>query len=783
MKEGSVTCSITKAVIQGEARVGKTSLKCVLTDEKYKRESTSVIEPSVAVLCYSRDSDKGQYKLINTKEMRAKVKNAVKSKANKAATNKVATDHITANSTSSQPQVLSKASQEASEATTEASEVLGNKIDAREIQNAIAIVEQFREECKEAQEKGKTLDNEQWLYFIDTGGQIQFQKLLPVFTPFASVLIVVVSLAKSLSEPSSAVAHFEGEDMASRSKTLTVEEVLKQLFSSIVPSTLNYMKFLANDPNLSEHITFAQHSESSESSPSNKISPEINVIFVATYGDECKDGKRMDEMEKKLNFIAKCHKEECKLMSNNGFIDILQIDGRIADSDKVIDTDRRSITNKSLDKIAQVLYKNSYEIEVPLNWYCFDVLLHEVASKGCGILTLSVCEELGKELGMSLPEMKNALIFLHLFNKILYYHDSKECNDLVFVEVNSLVNILKELVMKVYKGHSAVEKVILEWDSLVKKGQLTTENMKQVCEDASTREYDDALKHNPDNAALLEIARDKALQNFKKIRDQCKNPQFEEKLLKLFQELLIAAVLPSNEYFVPALLPLKEITHDPHKYPYALPPLLFCFEAAVPMGLFCAIIVHLLSRSCDEWKLDECKTNYANYFTLECDVINIILVEQLNCIELHCDHQDCQGIARESVEEAIKSAADKHSLSINYKKGFYCSCDGAKDGKHIAFYSKIERKYVIKCRNLCDVQTIMEWLESKVLELPLLVNSLYFIGKKHCEKFFGDKDHDTENSSNMRTVTATGVQKSCKNCIKSPTQSLVNFYILIPFYA
>ena len=62
MKEGYIQCSITKAVIQGEARVGKTSLKCALTDEKYKRESTSVIEPSVAVLCYSRDSDKGQYK-------------------------------------------------------------------------------------------------------------------------------------------------------------------------------------------------------------------------------------------------------------------------------------------------------------------------------------------------------------------------------------------------------------------------------------------------------------------------------------------------------------------------------------------------------------------------------------------------------------------------------------------------------------------------------------------------------------------------------------------------
>ena len=747
MEEGSVTCSITKVVIQGEARVGKTSLKCALTDEKYKRESTSVIEPSVAVRCYSRDSNEGQYKLISTKGMRAKVKNSVKSKGKdkaakdniatvKVAADKVATDRITANSTSSQPQILSKASQEASEATTltskattltsEAISVLVNKTDTREIQNAIAIVKQFHDDCKKAQEDGKTLDGEHWLYFIDTGGQIQFQKLLPVFTPFASVLIVVVSLAKSLSAPSSAVAHYKGEDMVSRSNTLTVEEVLKHLFSSVVPSTFNYMKFLANDPNLSEHITFAQHSESSESPLSNEIPPKINIIPVATHGDECKDDTRLEETKEKLNDIAKCHKKECKFMSNDVHIDILQIDGRIADSKMVIHVpdDRRSITNKSLPKIAQLLDDSAYEINVPLKWYCFDVLLHEVASEGCGILTLSFCQKLGKELGMSIPEIKNALIFLHLFNKILYYHESKECSDLVFVEVNSLVNILKELVMKVYKGHSKVKTVNPEWRSLVTKGQLTTENMKRVCKDASTREYDDALEHNPDNTELKE-ARDKALQNFEDFRAQYKNPQFEVKLLKLFQELLIAAVSPSNEYFVPALLPLKDVTHDPHNYPYALPPLLFCFEAAMPMGLFCAIIVHLLSQSCVEWKLNEHETNYSNYFALKYDVINIILVEQLNCIELHCNHQDYQGIARESVEEAIKSAADKHSLSINYEKEFYCSCDGAKDGKHIAFYSKIERKYVIECRNSCDVQTMMEWLESKVLELSLLI--VYYI--------------------------------------------------------
>ena len=775
LKEGSVLCSITKAFVLGEARVGKTSLKCALIGENYERESTSVIEPSVAVRCYCKNEQScQQYRQISSEKFRDRIKNAVKSKAKAKEWNKAekSTDYSAEkvpSSTSSHKLQHQSFSKEASEATTLAT-AASNKVktptseattleseattlesegttsksepwtnERKKSLKKIHVVKQFFDECQEDQKEGESLyDDKHWLYFIDSGGQIQFQKLLPVFMPFASVLIVVVSLAKSLTERSEKVMHFEGEDKTTKSMcTLPVEEILKQLFSSVVPSGYKYMEFLAKHPFLSKHIKFAQQQLGSPP-------PRIIIIPVGTCGDKCTDDTLLTETKEKLNNIVKCHEKECKFMSNNIHIDILQIDGRIVDSEMVmhVPDDRRSITNKSLAKITQVLNDNAYEIDVPLKWYCFDVLLHEEASEGCGILTLSFCQELGGDLGMSIPEIKNALIFLHLFNKILYYHESKECSDLVFIEVNSLVNILKELVMKVYEGQLAVETVNPKWFSLVTKGQLTTENMKQVCKDASTRKYDDVLKHDPDNAAQLEKARLEALQIFEDFRAQYKNPQFEVKLLKLFQELLIAAVLPSNEYFVPAILPLEDVTHDPHtfcNYPYDLSPLLFCFEAAVPMGLFCAIIVHLLSLSHVKWKLNEHKTNYSNYFALKYDVFNITLVEQLNCIELHCNDQGCQGIARKSLEEAIKSAAkkhglsveeaiesaaEKHSLSIYYKKGFYCLCDGAKNGKCKALNSRMKGRYVIEgCRDLCDVQTRMNWLESKfIVNSSLAIN-------------------------------------------------------------
>ena len=717
MKEGSITCSITKVVVQGEARVGKTSLKCALTNDEYKKESTAVIEPSVAVSCYSQDRNSVQfcqYKLISAKEMRAKVRNAIQSKAkneaatdkavtdkgatDKAARNKVATDHVTTIGTSNQPQVLSQEEKEATTTTSEATTLINevNSVSAnktREMQNAIALVEQFRDDCKKAQEEGKTLDGERWLYFIDTGGQIQFQKLLPVFMPFASVLIVVVSLAKSLTEPSSAVAHYDGEDMTTGSETLSVEEVLKQLFSSIIPSTFRYM----NDPNLPEHINFKkQPSGSLPNKPS-----RINIIPVATCGDKCIDVSvtcRLNKMQEKLNSILKCHKEKCKCMPESSIIDILEVDGRIADREKKLSEDRKSFTEKSLETITQVLGDNEYEFTVPINWYCLDVLLHEKARDGCGILTLSFCQKIGRALGMSLPQISSALKFLHLFNKILYYHNSEACSDLVFVEVNSLVNILKKLVMLIYKSQPNVKTLNPDLDALVREGKLTIEIMINV------------LNGKYDKKGGKEAHKD-----YQPLRSQCKNSQFEEKLLKLFQELLIAAPLSPNEYFVPALLPLKIDTHVP---PYHFPSFLFHFEDAVPMGFFCAVIVHLLSHSPVEWIFIGEKNNFSNYFVLECTTdyyFEITLVEQVNHIELRCDDQKYQGIARESVKEAIESAASKHNLSINYDKRFHCSCDTSKLEKHFAI---AKPGNVIKCSKPDNGQVINDlnlthWLTCK----------------------------------------------------------------------
>ena len=96
--------------------------------------------------------------------------------------------------------------------------------------------------------------------------------------------------------------------------------------------------------------------------------------------------------------------------------------------------------------------------------------------------------------------------------------------------------------MPIYRGHKEPA-VHHEWVPLVRKGKLTIETMVKVCKDV--------LNSKEDSKG--------APFDFQHLRIQYENPQFEVKLFKLFQELLIAAKLSPHEYFIY----LHSFTHVP----------------------------------------------------------------------------------------------------------------------------------------------------------------------------------------------------------------------------
>ena len=699
MEDGLVESFVTKAVVQGEARVGKSSVKSLLVSEPYTdNTSTNCIERAcVAVKCYGQT---GKYwERIDEEEMGIKVIAAVQSGAMKKSESQSHVEEMdhdgkSKSNTKKQQKHPSKASKirtesvpmdddSSSSAVTSgasATHMIELTSDSSE-KDAVVRVRKFYRKCKLNQKEGTSLHGRRWLYFIDSGGQIQFQKLLPAFMPYASVLLLVVNLSKNLNEPSSTAMQLSEREISVGEHSLSVIEILKHLLSAIASSAQRYRSLIADDPVLSKCIT----------PPSDKL----KVLPVATHRDKyeeaLKDGKELI-VDTKITINDIFHRHEtCEIVGREGEIYLYEVDGRKA-RDEVFENLQ---PDSDLYKIAQALEDNAYQIKVPLKWYCFGVLLHDVAKEGCGVLSLSYCQELGQQLKVNLSpeESLSAIKFLSFLNKLLFYPDSP-AGDLVFVNIESLINILRDLLVFICDTHSKTKLLLPDQKALVCKGHLSIEILKKASKSCN-----------------------KIFQEFS---------DFDAKLLGLFEHLLIATKLPEKEaFFMPALLPVKDVS-DANPYPNTTPLLLY-LENAIPMGLFCAVIVHLLSDKEAPWKVAE-QSNFSNYFTLQCPVLlesRIILVEQVNCITLNCKSAVDYIPARDAVEKAVDVAMSKHKLSSceKPKRAFYCPCGKE---RHVAEVSwlKTQDRYVFHCTidyELQEMPDCLNWLDqtskSKGIEL------------------------------------------------------------------
>ena len=684
MEDGSfIESSVIKVVIQGEARVGKTSFECMLTNDKYTdNRSTNCMESPncVAIKCYGHT---GKWERYNEERMEVTVISEIHSRAEKhakesrSAVPKGKVKSITKQEDKKRSTTHSTPTKRGDALPAVTIELMAD----RDHEDAVSRVHKFWEKCKAGKkEETSLLDSRQWLYFIDSGGQIQFQKLLPAFMPYASsVLIVVVSLSKDLSEPASTIMQLPDRKITVGEHSLSVVEMLKQLLSAVASSAQQYRSLIAEDPILSQCIT----------PPSDKL----KVLPIATHRDEydeaVKNGKEsIDDKKRNLNDILNRHASTFEVIRQKEKFHLYEIDGRKA---------QERVTGEKVDPnlkvIAQALEDNAYKIKVPLKWYCYGVLLDDVAKEGCGVLSLSYCQELGQQLGLSPDESLSAIKFQSLLNKLLYFPDSP-ADDLVFVKLESLINIISDLVVFVCDARSDLEAYTRDAKTLASGGVVSVDILMRV-----SKHYISIFKSFP-----------------------------EFNLLGLFKNLLIAAQLPGGHFLMPALLPIKEVS-DINPFPTTIPLLLY-FEKALPIGLFCAVIAFFLSCENCSWTIDA-QTNYSNYFKLHCAEFldgSVILVEQLDSIVLYCESRYDYTLARNAVEEAVSVAMSKHKLSPHDKprRAFYCPCK--EEGRHVAVvnWSVRQYSYIIRCtRGVFKVESkdYHSWL-GKISKLILCNKSI-----------------------------------------------------------
>ena len=464
-----------------------------------------------------------------------------------------------------------------------------------------------------------------WMHFIDSGGQPQFLEILPAFIRNVSLLLLLVKLSEELSD------------------TPTVE-----YFSPDGKSYQLGVFPLSNEQLLLQAAQLLLFHQSQISLPHNIIEKEQsqpNMTVVGTFADQeskCKETR--SEKNNRLKQLLQPFQKQ--LISRSKSEIIFPVNGKSAGQGKNEDPVASEL-RRVIQKLAPRL-----RMRFPLLWYFLEMELRRLGEK---IITKSECWEIAKKLGFESKEaLEAALLYLHEANLFLYYPDV--LSNTIFVDPQAVLSNVTQLYERHIKLEDAPESDVVKDD---------------------LRYRDQAIFTASD---LISLDTDYSKAAFP-----------NEDLIELLKHRFIISEMPflingEKAYMMPSLLPALEEGDIIRPKTTAASPLIVTFqEGWAPTGLFCALVVSLLSRKSQlPWKISELVSGnmsklYKNNLEFSIGYIagSITLVNTMKQFELHPSSElpsDLLPLIWQTIDRNLKEACLKYSYKVSHYFAFKCNC-------------------------------------------------------------------------------------------------------------
>ena len=383
------------------------------------------------------------------------------------------------------------------------------------------------------------LESSWTLYLTNTGGQSEYQELLPLLVCGPSVFFVTFPLNHDLNKRYTVRYQSpDGTEKTYESPSTLMDEIL-QILATIVSL---------------ENI-----------GPEHNIELIIKVFFVGTHKDQLKQS----EAQKIIQAIDQQLQENVKstsLYSKNSIVFASPNDNEqlifTVDNFDAKDDDFQSIRSR-LQQCVETT--NGFTIKCPSSWLIFSLILR-AQSDSRKVLTYDECFTIAKKCGISIrEELNHALFFIHTRLGLIRYFSVEGLFNLVVIDPQVIFDAITTLINETFVNANAKP---TERDDFTKRGIFSFEIMKRL---------------------YLEIHSDSVL-------------PFEW-LVKLLVYLKVAAKFMDGngeeKYFFPlALCHAKEAVSNlcspSDKFP---PPILIAFNGGFcPRGIPGALLVYLLSN-------------------------------------------------------------------------------------------------------------------------------------------------------------------------------------------
>ena len=463
-----------------------------------------------------------------------------------------------------------------------------------------------------------------WIHFIDSGGQPQFLEILPAFIRSVSLLMLLVKLSEKLCD------------------TPTVE-----YFSPDGKSCQLGVFPLSNEQLLLQTAQLSLFHQTRISLPHVEEKPsQSNMVIVGTFADQeskCKETR--SEKNNRLRQLLQPFQKQ--LISRSKSEIIFPVNAKSAGqgpNEDPVATELRRVVQKLAPRL---------RMRFPLQWYFLEMELRRLGLK---VVTKSECWDIAKKLGFDSKEaLEAALLYLHEANLFLYYPDV--LSDTIFVDPQTVLSNITQLYERHIKLKDAPESEVVGEDDLRYRDQalFTANTLSSLHADYSKLAFPD------------------------------------EDFITLLHHRLIISEVPSSInaetcYIMPSLLPALEQGDIIRPKTTSASPLLISFqEGWAPPGLFCAVVVSLLSHKSNlPWEISKLAFGntpklYKNQFKFSISYTagSVTLVNTMKQFELHPSSElpsDFLPVIWQTIDQSLKEACWKYSYNASHHFTFECNC-------------------------------------------------------------------------------------------------------------
>ena len=289
------------------------------------------------------------------------------------------------------------------------------------------------------------LDGSWTIYLSDTGGQMEFQEILPVLMSGPSLFFVVFPLHRDLNELFMIEYQLpDGQQSKPYQSTLTLKEAILQSLATIA----------------------AMHTFTYKGIGHENVEQKPKVVLVGTHKDklDCATAQaRIKEIDSNLQQTLKSMSYRDSLVEFASEDQLIFTVNNLAEEDDDFARIR--------ERVNEIARYGGYEMGVPTHWLIFSFVIRALTSS---VISIEECRKVAQQCGIGNSELTDALSqwFLHTKMGVIRYFPVGGLSDIVIIHPELLFNMITELFIKTFtfeKGRPVSEefkkKGIFSFDS------------------------------------------------------------------------------------------------------------------------------------------------------------------------------------------------------------------------------------------------------------------------------------------------------------------------------